>query len=91
MTWDEAIAVLRGWEGEDVLVVPFLDPGISLEPIAAPLALDEPRKGLVRLQVGIAIALPKATFIEAGWIPGQEQHGLSIVQGATRVDVFRGG
>ena len=81
--------VLLEWEGRDVLVVPFLEPGISLEPLRGALKLEHPKKGLVRLRFPeMAIALPKATFIEAGWVPGQEDVGLSVVQGGTRVDVF---
>ena len=81
--------MLLEWEGRQVLVVPFLEPGISLEPLTGVLKLTHPRKGLVRLQMdAMAIALPKATFIEAGWIPGNEERGLSIVQGGARVDVF---
>ncbi len=42
MEWDEAIAVLEEWEGRDVVVVPFLAPGLSLEPTVAPLVLERP-------------------------------------------------
>jgi hypothetical protein len=81
--------VLLEWEGRPVLVVPFLGPGISFEPVRGPLALEHPRKGVVRLRFDrMGIALPKATFIQAGWVPGHEEHGLSIVQGGARVDVF---
>ena len=82
------MTVLRGWEGRDVVLVPFLDPGISLEPATGPLAFEAPERGMVRLRVGITVALPKATFIDAGWVAGREQTGLSIVQGGARVDVF---
>jgi hypothetical protein len=37
---------------------------------------------------GIRIAFPIGTFHGAGWVPGQEGRGLSVEQGATRVDVF---
>ena len=81
--------VLLEWEGREVLVIPFLGPGISFEPVRGELKLEHPRKGVVRLRFDqMGIALPKATFIEAGWVPGHEQHGLSIVQGGARVDVF---
>ena len=92
MTWDDAIAVLRGWEGRGVVIVPFLLPGISLTPFAGPLAAEEPKSGVFRLRVEPDrepyISLFRATFLEAGWVPGQEDRGLSIVQGGTRVDVF---
>ena len=81
--------VLLEWEGRDVVVVPFLGPGISFEPLTGELKLEHPRKGVVRLRFPqMAIALPKATFIEAGWVPGNEESGLSVVQGGARVDVF---
>ena len=81
--------VLLEWEGRCVLVVPFLEPCISFQPLAGELRLEHPRRGVVRLRFPrMAIALPKATFIEAGWVPGREQRGLSVVQGGARVDVF---
>ena len=81
--------VLLEWEGRHVLVVPFLEPGISLEPLSGELKLEHPRKGMVRLRFPeMGIALPKATFIDADWVPGHEDTGLSIVQGGARVDVF---
>ena len=81
--------VLLEWEGRDVLVVPFLEPGISLEQLEGTLTLEHPRKGVVRLRFPtMAIALVSATFIEAEWVPGQEGSGISIVQGGARVDVF---
>ena len=83
------MTVLHGWAGREVVLVPFLAPGISLEPAEGALALDEPRRGLIRAHVAErTVALPRATFIEAGWVPGQEDVGLSVVQGGTRVDVF---
>lgn len=89
MEWDEAIAVLAEWEGRDVVVVPFLAPGLSLEPTVAPLVLEHPARGVVRLDLPrMPIALRRATFIEAGWVPGQDERGLSVVQGGVRVDVF---
>ncbi len=81
--------VLLDWEGRDVIVVPFIGPGLSLEPLQGALVLEHPRKGLVRLRMPqMAIALPKATFIDAGWVAGQEERALSVVQGGARVDVF---
>jgi hypothetical protein len=87
--WEEAIDVLVSWAGRMVVVVPYLEPGLSLAPVRAPLRLDESRNGVVRLDVpGLPIALRRATFLEAGWVPGQEERGLSVVQGGARVDVF---
>ena len=89
MAWDDAMSVLDAWRGRRVLVVPFLHPGISLTPVAAELDVERPRGGVVRLAIpGMGIALRRSTFIEAGWIPGQERRGLSVIQGGARVDVF---
>jgi len=90
--WDDAMDVLAGWAGRTVVVVAFLTPGISLQPVVAPLALDRTQRGVVRLDVpGLPVALRRATFIEAGWVPGREGEGLSVVQGGARVDVFLDG
>lgn len=84
--------VLDAWAGRTVVVVAYLEPGLSLQPVVAPLALDRSRRGVVRLDVpGMPVALRRATFVEAGWVPGQQTRGLSVVQGATRVDVFLDG
>ena len=89
MEWDEAIAVLDAWTGREVVVVAYLSPGLSLAPVTAPLRLDRSERGVVRLEVpGMPVALRRSTFIEAGWVPGQEERGLAVTQGATRVDVF---
>ncbi len=92
MNWDDAVAVLREWEGRDVVIVPILDPGISLTPFAGPLAVTEPKAGVLRLRVEPHeepyISLFRATFLAAGWVAGREESGLSIMQGGTRVDVF---
>ncbi len=92
MTWDDAVAILRGWEGRSVVIVPFLEPGISLTPFAGPLAVSEPRAGVLRVRVEPHeepfISLFRATFLSAGWVEGREDRGLSVVQGGTRVDVF---
>ena len=92
MTWEEAVAILRGWEGRGVVIVPFLLPGISLTPFAGPLALLEPKVGVLRLRVEPHeepyISLFRATFISAEWVTGRDGQGLSVVQGGTRVDVF---
>jgi hypothetical protein len=87
--WEEAMELLDDWAGRAVVVVPYLEPGISLAPVTAPLRLDRSRRGVVKLDIpGMPVALRRATFVEAGWVPGQEERGLSIVQGGTRVDVF---
>lgn len=92
MDWDDAMSVLAGWEGRPVIVVAYLEPGISLRPARAPLRLERPRHGVVRLALtGMPVALRRSTFIEAGWIPGRERCGLSMVQGGARVDVFDDG
>lgn len=92
MEWDEAVTVLEGWTGRDVVVVSFLEPGISLEPAVAPLVLERSERGVVRLELPqMPIALRRSTFIEAGWVPGQDERGLSVVQGGVRVDVFLDG
>ena len=92
MSWEEAVAVLRGWEGRAAVIVPFLLPGISLTPFSGPLAVEDFKGGVIRLRVGSDaepyISLFRATFIEAGWVAGREEQGLTIVQGGTRVDVF---
>ncbi len=92
MTWDDVAAILRGWEGRAVVIVPFLLPGISLTPFAGPLFLEEPKAGVLRVRVEPGgepyISLFRATFISGGWVTGREGQGLSIVQGGTRVDVF---
>jgi hypothetical protein len=90
--WQEAIGVLVEWEGSDVVVVPFLGPGISFRPLRGTLKLEHPRKGVVRLVLpSMSIALPRATFIEADWVAGRDEQGLSVVQGGARVDVFLDG
>lgn len=83
------MTVLSAWAGRSVVVVPYLEPGLSLAPVTAPLRLDHSRSGVVKLDIpGMPIALRRATFLEADWVPGQEERGLSVVQGGTRVDVF---
>jgi hypothetical protein len=89
MRWEDAVSVLRAWEGRPVVVVPYLEPGISLEPVRGPLEVEPDERSVVRLRFrDMAIALPRATFIEAAWVPGREDQGLTVVQGGTRVDVF---
>ena len=90
MDWAEATDVLRGWAGRTVVVVPYLAPGLSVEILRGELTVEPAGRGAVRVRAGagIAIALPRATFIEADWVPGREGGGLAIVQGGARVDVF---
>jgi hypothetical protein len=91
MTWDEAVSILRDWVERDVIVVAILEPGISLAPYSGALAVEEPQSGVVRVRAGeegAPIALRRSTFIEAGWVPGRDERGLSLVQGGVRVDVF---
>jgi hypothetical protein len=95
MDYDEAMAVLCGWEGRTVLVVAFVDPGVSLRPFAGILSVEDTGQGMLRASISsgpgsgpVRIAFPSATFHDAEWVPGLEDRGLSIEQGATRVDVF---
>ena len=89
MEWEQAMAVLADWAGRAVLVVPFIGPGIALRQLAGALVLEQPGRGVVRLLLPeMAIVLPRATFIEAGWVPGREGSGLTVVQCGARVDVF---
>jgi hypothetical protein len=95
VNWDDAVDVLRGWEGRGVVIVPILEPGISLTPFTGPLVLAEPKAGVLRVRVDPHdepyISLFRATFLEAGWVAGREDRGLSVLQGGTRVDVFLDG
>ena len=89
MDWGEAMAVLAEWGGREVIVVPYMGPGMALQQLRGALEVRQPSSGVVRLQFpDMAIALPRATFIEAGWVEGMRDRGLSIVQGGARVDVF---
>jgi hypothetical protein len=95
VNWDDAVEVLRGWEGRGVVIVPILEPGISLTPFSGRLSVGQPRSGVLRVSAGPYaepyISLFRATFLSAGWVPGREDKGLSVVQGGTRVDVFLDG
>lgn len=83
------MAVLAEWGGRDVIVVPFIGPGMALRQLSGPLSLEQPSAGVVRLRFAqMAIALPRATFLDADWVAGQEDRGLSVLQGGARVDVF---
>jgi hypothetical protein len=69
-------------------VVPILGPGISLAPTRGELRVDDEDRRVVRAHVGeLTVALPRATFLEASWVPGREERSLSVVQGAARIDV----
>lgn len=92
MSWDDAMGVLADWAGREVVVVPFIGPGLALRQLAGVLDLRQPASHVVRLTFPeMAIALPRATFLEANWVPGQEGRGLSVLQGGARVDVFLDG
>ncbi len=91
MDYDQAMEVLRRWGGRRVTVVAFVEPGVSLHPFGGQLAFDEDDRRIARAVIeppGTRIAFPRATFHQAEWVAGQEDRGLSVVQGATRVDVF---
>ena len=90
LDYDDAMAVLIGWDGRKVLVVAFVEPGVSLRPFAGTLSVSEDGRNGVRAQISGGdqrIAFPAATFHAAGWL-GAGERGLSIEQGATRIDVF---
>ncbi|MCW2968686.1 MAG: hypothetical protein JWM71_2458 [Solirubrobacteraceae bacterium] len=92
--YDEAMGVLIAWEGREVLVVAYVEPGVSLNPFMGRLACEDDGHGVVRGTVTprsgtpVRIAFPSGTFHEADWSPGLGERGLTVVQGATRVDVF---
>ena len=89
MDHDEAMKVLRGWSGREVVVVAFMTPGVSLRPFTGPLVVEEDERGDLRAVLDeTRIAFPRATFHEAGWVAGREGSALSVVQGSTRVDVL---
>ena len=86
------MAVLAEWAGRRVIVVPFISPGMALRQLEGVLDVRQPGPGVVRLRFPeMAIALPRSTFLDAGWVPGQEGRGLSVLQGGARVDVFLDG
>jgi hypothetical protein len=94
LDYDDAMGVLVGWEGRRVLVVAFVDPGVSLRPFAGRLTVEDASAAMLRALIEdddgrpVRIAFPSGTFHDAEWIPGLEERGLSIEQGATRVDLF---
>jgi len=83
--------VLRGWSGKWVTVVAFVEPGVSLRPLSGFLNCEDGAHHTLRATIepmGTRIAFPFGTFHGAGWVLGHEGRGLSVEQGATRVDVF---
>jgi hypothetical protein len=89
--YEEAMDVLRGWSGRWVTVIAFVEPGVSLRPLDGFLACEDGAAHTLRARLepgNTRIAFPSGLFHGAGWVPGQEGVGLSIEQGATRVDVF---
>jgi hypothetical protein len=96
LDYDEAMGVLIGWQGREVLVIAFVDPGVSLRPLRGVLSVEDDGR-VVRAEIDgpgrgpVRIAFPAATFHDAEWVPGMEERGLSIEQGATRIDVFLDG
>ncbi len=94
MGYEEAMDVLRAWAGRTVWVVAFVEPGVSLLPFAGTLSCVEAGRRTLRASIAPAdgeplrIAFPAGTFHEASWVPGREGTGLSVTQGATRIDVF---
>lgn len=94
LDYDEAMGVLVGWNGRRVLVVAFVEPGVSLRPFAGMLTIEDAASSMLHAAIEpedgrpIRIAFPSGTFHDAEWVPGLEDRGLSIEQGATRVDVF---
>lgn len=88
---DQIADVLEGWAGRAVTVVAFVEPGVSLRPFLGLLRCERAERHTTVAVLepdGTRIAFPAATFHEAGWVPGREGSGLTVVQGATRVDVF---
>ena len=94
LDYDEAMGVLVGWSGRRVLVVAFVEPGFSLKPFAGELSVEDASAGMTHATVTpdegkpVRIAFPSGTFHDAEWVPGMQERGLSVEQGATRVDVF---
>jgi hypothetical protein len=94
MDYDDAMAVLCAWEGRDVLIIAFVEPGFSLRPILGRLSCEEEGGGILRAIVDpvvgdpVRIAFASGLFHDAEWVPGMEGRGLSVEQGAVRVDVF---
>jgi hypothetical protein len=90
--FDEAVSLLRGWQGEDVVV--RLDPdgsvmrGVLREIDAAGLdgaafALQDPARDAPATGVAVALFRDAATLVEAG-----ERHAV-VAQGRVRITVRR--
>ena len=95
LDYEDAMDILYGWQGHDVLVVAFVEPGVSLRPFGGILTITDDDHGLLHAEISpgpdtqaVRIAFPSGLFHDAQWVPGMEERGLSIEQGATRVDVF---
>jgi hypothetical protein len=91
MDYEEAMDVLRGWSGRWVTVVAFVEPGVSLRPLSGFLSCEEGEHRTLRAAInppGTRIVFPAGTFHSSDWVEGLEGRGLSVEQGATRVDVF---
>jgi hypothetical protein len=93
--YEEAMDVLRGWSGKWVTVVAFVEPGVSLRPFGGILTIADDEHGMLHAEISpgpgtqaVRLAFPSGLFHDAEWVPGMEGRGLSIEQGATRVDVF---
>ena len=95
LDYDDAMGILCSWEGRDVLVVAFVEPGVSLRPFEGILSVTDGDHGILHAEISpgpdtqsVRLAFPSGLFHDAEWVPGMEGRGLSIEQGATRVDVF---
>jgi hypothetical protein len=93
--YDEAMGILCSWEGRYVMVVAFVEPGVSLRPFGGILTIVDDDGGMLHAEVSpgpgtqsIRMAFNSGLFHDAGWVPGMEERGLSIEHGAIRVDVF---
>ena len=93
--YDEAMGILCSWEGHAVMVIAFVEPGVSLRPFGGILTITDDEHGMLHAEVtpgpdtqAVRIAFSSGLFHDAEWVPGMEERGLSIEHGATRVDVF---
>jgi len=93
--YEEAMDILAEWEGHDVLVIAFVDPGYSLRPFGGILTITDDEHGMLHAEVSpgpdtqaIRMAFNSGLFHQAEWVPGMDERGLSIEHGAIRVDLF---
>jgi hypothetical protein len=90
--YEDAMDVLRGWDGREVTVIAFVEPGVSLHPLGGVMSCEDGDRHVeLRMLLepaGTRITFPEATYHQGHWVPGRIGQGLSITQGATRVDVF---